>query len=84
MSIQVTVVGDGRAPEVVVAGDRLTDYDALLTIGKELPLPAPVRQTRKKLSKRIFRCMCLSFIILHLNCIMEEDDDELEETETVC
>ena len=56
----MTVVGDGKAQEVVVAGDRLTDYDALLTIGKELPLPSPVRQTRKELSKRIFRCICSS------------------------
>ena len=55
MSIQVTVVGDGRAQEVVVAGDRLTHYDALVTIGEELSLPSPIRQTRKKLSKRIIR-----------------------------
>ena len=54
-SIQVTVVGNARAQEVVVAGDRLTDYDTLVTIGKELSLPPPVRQTRKELSKKIFR-----------------------------
>ena len=52
---QVTIVGNGRAQEVVVAGDRLTDYDALVTIAGELSLPSPVRQTRSELSKRIFR-----------------------------
>ena len=55
MSIQVTVVGDGRAQEVVVAGDRLTHYDALVSIGEKLSLPLPIRQIRKKLSKRVFR-----------------------------
>ena len=55
MSIQVTVVGSGRVQEVVVAGDRLIDYDALVSIGRELLLPPPIRQTRKELSKRIFR-----------------------------
>ena len=51
----MTVVGNGRAQEVVVAGDRLIDYDALVTIAGELSLPSPVRQTRAELSKRIFR-----------------------------
>ena len=55
MSIQVAVVGDGRAQEVIVAGDRLTDYNALVSIGEKLSLPSPIRQTRKELSKRIFR-----------------------------
>ena len=55
MSIQVTVVGDGRAQEVIVAGDRLLDYNALVTIGEELSLPPTIRQTRKGLSKKIFR-----------------------------
>ena len=55
MFFQVTVVGNGRAQEVVVAGDRLTDYNALVTIGEERSLPPPVRQTRAELSKRIFR-----------------------------
>ena len=53
--IQVTVVGDGKAQEVVVAGDRLIDYDILVAIGKTLLLPLPIRITRKELSKRIFR-----------------------------
>ena len=55
MSIKVTVVGDSRRQEVVVAGDRLTDYDALITIGEELSLPSPIRRTRQELLKRIFR-----------------------------
>ena len=55
MFIQVTVVGDGRAQEVVVAGDRLIKYDALVSIGEKLSLPLPIRQTREKLSKKNFR-----------------------------
>ena len=53
----MTVAGNGRAraQEVIVAGDRLTDYDALVSIGEELSLPSPIRQTREELSKRIFR-----------------------------
>ena len=56
-SIQVTVVGNGRAraQEVIVAGDKLTNYDTLVTIGEELSLPLPIKQTRKELSNRIFR-----------------------------
>ena len=55
MFIQVTVVGDDRVREVVVAEDRLINYDALVSIGEKLSLPPPIRQTREELSKRIFR-----------------------------
>ena len=51
----MTVVGDGRVQEVVVAGDRLINYDALVSIGEKLSLPSPINQTRKILSKKIFR-----------------------------
>ena len=55
---QVSVIGDGRCGERIVAGDRLSNADALAQIGSQLPLPSGIRECRKDLSRKIFRYVC--------------------------
>ena len=53
--IQVTVIGDGRGQTVTMAGDKLYSTDALVKVGEEVPMPAPIKDTRKALSEKVFR-----------------------------
>ena len=46
-------MGDGRAEDVVVAGDKLSNVDALLKIGSELPLPLSVSHSRDALAHKV-------------------------------
>ena len=46
-------MGDGRTEGVVVAGDKLSNVDALLEIGGELPVPSSVSRSRDALAKRV-------------------------------
>ena len=52
--LQVTVVGDGRGQEVTLAGDKLWNLDAIVKMGGEIPLPGLIKDTHKKLSKKVF------------------------------
>ena len=52
--LQVMVVGDGRMQPITIAGDRLSDSESLVRKARELPLPAPVRETHKALTKKVF------------------------------
>ena len=51
---QVTVVGDGRSTPVTMAGDKLWSVDALVKLGKDVPMPGLIKDTHKKLSKTVF------------------------------
>lgn len=46
-------MGDGRAEDVVVAGDKLSNVDALLKIGSELPLPSSISHSRDALAHKV-------------------------------
>ena len=50
----VTIYGDGSAEPRVIAGDRLSDYDFLLSTGSAYAVTLPVRDTSEALSRRVF------------------------------
>ena len=52
-SFQVSVMGDGRAEDVVVAGDKLSSVDALLKIGSELSLPTSISHSQNALAQKV-------------------------------
>ncbi len=47
------MVGDGLADDVVVAGDKLSNVDALLKIGSELPFPSSISHSRDALARKV-------------------------------
>eukprot|EP00005_Dracoamoeba_jomungandri_P003868 CAMPEP_0174258688 /NCGR_PEP_ID=MMETSP0439-20130205/7635_1 /TAXON_ID=0 /ORGANISM="Stereomyxa ramosa, Strain Chinc5" /LENGTH=635 /DNA_ID=CAMNT_0015342295 /DNA_START=118 /DNA_END=2025 /DNA_ORIENTATION=+ len=49
---EVTIYGDGD--HVVLAGDKLNDYEALLTAGQNARVEKPISETRTEISKRLF------------------------------
>ena len=53
MCMQVTVAGDGKNADKVIAGDKLSDIDALLKIGKELPIPSHVKDSIHSLKSKL-------------------------------
>ena len=54
-SLQVTIIGDGRCQTLTMAGDKLSNTDALVKVGEEVPMPAAIKDTRKVLSEKVFR-----------------------------
>ena len=54
-NFQVTIVGDGKLDEVIIAGDKLSSYEALMKIGSELPVPSRIGQIRQYLGEKIWR-----------------------------
>ena len=46
-------MGDGKAEDVVVAGDKLSNVDALLKIGNELPLPLSISHSKGALARKV-------------------------------
>lgn len=48
------MIGDGKGEPVIVAGDKLSDKDQLLSIGTDLGMPGSVKDTRLKLGEKIF------------------------------
>ena len=52
-SDEVTLLGDSKWKEVVVAGDRLSNLDELVSIGDGLTPPPPLSQCRAELSKKV-------------------------------
>ena len=55
MHLQVTIFADGRCQTLTMAGDKLFNTDALVKVGEEVPMPAPIKDTRKALSEKVFR-----------------------------
>lgn len=51
----MTIIGDGRGQTLTMAGDKLWNIDALVKAGEEVPMPAPIKDTRKALSEKVFR-----------------------------
>ena len=49
------MIGDGKCGETIVAGDRLSNPDALAKTGAQLPLPSCIRECKYDLSRKIFR-----------------------------
>ena len=40
---------------VTMAGDKLSNSQTIVDTGREIPLPAAIRETQKALSKKVFR-----------------------------
>lgn len=51
---EVSLIGDGSGDSRVVAGDRLSDAEALKDVGRAYPLSRPVSEARTRLSDRLF------------------------------
>lgn len=51
---EVALIGDGSGDSRVVAGDRLSDNEALRDVGRAYPLSRPVSEARERLSDRLF------------------------------
>ena len=51
----MTIFGDGRSQVLTMAGDKLWNTDALVKVGEEVPMPAPIKDTHKALSEKVFR-----------------------------
>ena len=52
----MTVTGDGRTEnEYIFVGEKLWKENAMLKLAEDIPTPAPIRQTKERLSERIFR-----------------------------
>lgn len=51
---EVSLIGDGSTDARVIAGDRLTDSEALREVGRAYPLSQSVSQARERLSDRLF------------------------------
>lgn len=51
---EVCLIGDGSSDSRVVAGDRLSDKEALREVGRAYPLSRPISEARERLSERLF------------------------------
>lgn len=51
---EVSIIGDGSGDARVVAGDRLSDAEALREVGRAYPLSRPVSEARDRLKDRLF------------------------------
>lgn len=51
---EVTLIGDGSGDSRIVAGDRLSNDEALREVGRAYPLSSPVSEARSRLSDRLF------------------------------
>lgn len=51
---EVSLIGDGSADSRVIAGDRLSDGEALREVGRAYPLSRPVSEARERLADRLF------------------------------
>ena len=54
-SSDVNIVGDSIMQPVVVAGDHLENVDYIVDTAKEIRIPAPIKNTQKALSRKVFR-----------------------------
>jgi len=53
MTLQVTVYTGDMKEEIVLAGDRLTDAQEVMTKADTLPMPRVIRHTQKYLLKKV-------------------------------
>lgn len=51
---EVSLIGDGSGDSRVVAGDRLSDGDALKEVGRAYPLSRPISEAKSRLADRLF------------------------------
>ncbi|CAM9885732.1 unnamed protein product [Ectocarpus sp. 6 AP-2014] len=51
---EVSLIGDGSGDSRVVAGDRLSDGEALKEVGRAYPLSRPIAEARSRLADRLF------------------------------
>lgn len=51
---EVSLIGDGSGDSRIVAGDRLSDREALTEVGRAYPLSRPVSEARGRLADRLF------------------------------
>lgn len=51
---EVRLLGDGSQEVVVVAGDKLNDYNTLLEIGKQYVVQKPIRESKETLVQKLF------------------------------
>ncbi|XP_046583394.1 circularly permutated Ras protein 1-like [Haliotis rubra] len=51
---EVTVIGDGTEEETSVVGDKLTNREVLVKLGKDLNTPKSIKETRKCLGDKLF------------------------------
>ncbi|CAN0089570.1 unnamed protein product, partial [Hapterophycus canaliculatus] len=51
---EVSLIGDGSGDSRIVAGDRLSDAEALKDVGRAYPLSRPVSEARTRLADRLF------------------------------
>lgn len=58
----MTVIGDGSQPPTVIAGDKLSDKDTLVRLGKEAGLPQAIDKVGDTLSDKVFRYVSESHI----------------------
>jgi hypothetical protein len=53
-SNDVTIIGDGAQPPLVVTGDKLQSYDTLIQIAANYQLVTPISQSKDKLVKALY------------------------------
>ncbi|CAB1097962.1 unnamed protein product [Ectocarpus sp. CCAP 1310/34] len=51
---EVSLIGDGSGDSRVVAGDRLSDGEALKEVGRAYPLSRPISEAKSRLTDRLF------------------------------
>jgi hypothetical protein len=51
---EVTVIGDGSQPPTIIAGDKLSDKNTLIKLGKEAVLPQAIGKVGATLSDKVF------------------------------
>lgn len=51
---EVSLIGDGSGDSRVVAGDRLSDGEALKEVGRAYPLSRPISEAKSRLADRLF------------------------------
>jgi hypothetical protein len=52
------VIGDGSQPPTIIAGDKLSDKNTLIKLGKEAVLPQAIGKVGATLSDKVFRYVC--------------------------
>lgn len=51
---EVALIGDGSGDSRVIAGDRLSDGEAIRDVGRAYPLSRPISEARARLTDRLF------------------------------
>ncbi len=64
MTTQVVIFGDAKSDPITMAGDKLKDSRAVVGVGEGVALPAPIRDTHKALSNKIYKWVWLYIMYL--------------------